>query len=112
MGVVYNHYLIPRPTSFRPEPEVLLSFIDRLQTEGWLWRPWLPADRITMRTPPATQGGKFRRAQPVPLPLELPWIEEILKNDLEIRFDVQGFGFGDQPARYPFVNKSPLSRQE
>jgi hypothetical protein len=39
-------------------------------------------------------------------------LEEMLKNDFELRFDVDGFGFDDQPARYPFVNKSPLSREE
>jgi len=52
------------------------------------------------------------RAQPVPLPIELPWLEGVLKSDFELRFDVQGLGFGDQPARYPFVNKSPVSHED
>jgi hypothetical protein len=112
MGVEYKHYLIPRPNSFRPEPEVLLRFIERLQTEGWLWRPAIPSEYVTIRTRPASQGGRYRSAEAVPLPIELPWLEQMTAHDFELRFDVQGFGFGDQPARYPFVNKSPVSRED
>jgi hypothetical protein len=112
MGVEDKHYLIPRPNSFRPEPELFLSFIERLQTEGWLWRPALPRDCVTIKTPPAIQGGRYRSRQAVPVPFELPWLRETMKSDFELRFDIQGFGFDDHPARYPFVNKSPGSRED
>jgi len=72
----------------------------------------MPPECVTVRTPATTPGGTYRRAQPVPLPIELRWLEEIVKSDFEIRFDVQGFGFADQPARYPFVNESPVSRED
>jgi hypothetical protein len=39
MGVEYRRYLIPRPNTFRPQPNVLVELVQALRRERWLADP-------------------------------------------------------------------------
>jgi hypothetical protein len=39
MGVEYRSYLIPRPNTFRPRPDVALALVAALRDDGWLLGP-------------------------------------------------------------------------
>jgi len=39
MGVEYKHFLIPRPNSFLPEPEQVISLLNRLVEDRWIIDP-------------------------------------------------------------------------
>lgn len=43
MGVEYKRYLIPRPNTFRPAPDVAWALISALRNDGWLLAPDSPS---------------------------------------------------------------------
>jgi hypothetical protein len=86
MGVEYKHYLIPKPNSFRPDPEQLTHFISSLAMNKWI-----PSSGASVRT---SEGvGK------APFPISADWLRGVWDKDVLLSWPVESLA--QAQLKYP-----------
>jgi len=107
MGVEYRCFLIPRPNTFRPRPDVALALVDALRDDGWILGPdhaalaKLPFSQSRLYSPAKGCGYFARRVgarEPFVEPLS-DLFDNFAERDLMVVWPVESFGTSG--LRYP-----------
>jgi hypothetical protein len=99
MGVEYKHYLIPRPNSFVPEPDQVVSLLNKMQKNHWIIDPRSGSFahmeyNVMTYTPFARESGAFAQLGrdqwcSFPYPFTANWLGRHLDKDLLLCWPVQ-----------------------
>jgi hypothetical protein len=97
MGVEYRHYLLPHDRRFHPDSTQLMELIEAMRAQRWLPTPQVQPDRGdgTFMTPECPD----RRGQALPQHLTRDWLDEVMRQDLALRWPVKSTRRYD--LRYP-----------
>jgi hypothetical protein len=99
MGVEYKHYLIPRPPNFFPEPDQVVSLLNKMLTNHWIIDPrsesFVHMEYTVMTyTPYARESGAFaqlgrRQWSSFPYPFAANWLGQYREQEMILCWPVQ-----------------------
>src|SRR5688500_11293045 len=110
MGVQYEHFLIPRPNSFRPSAEVVIRLLDTLGKARWIRTPEsrhferMETDNMppaALRTGAQYRHGNDLQAKSLPWPMRAEWLNARIHNDLRLIWPVGSLARSG--LRYPLT---------